>query len=288
MDSDYLKTCFASVCFYKGEIVPHNIACFQAAMPGLIGNLERMENDLPGIYLEAELSGNAQIAKGESPTLRITGHDSDTQSRRFKLRSTMNFDTNICSIDSMGTNKNLRGNSIGTALLGTFMLFAAQAGFSKYTVDAADTTGGYFWAKMGFLPIEADREDLEAKIRERYQYLKPLLDPFTQQKIEKILDQREVEKLWDLADEKSGKDIMSRISHYDLSLSDDFDYDITYALRGVLDEVRNISIGKLLLCGLNYSCEMNLRDTKQLNRLGEMLDIKAHNFQPAAELRPYR
>lgn len=113
-----------------------------------------------------------------------------------------------CSLDFDFSRKRLsinlinvqdQGKNLGTALTENILELSDQIGLYSVSLETEDI-GGYYWAKVGFLPTNSAWEELKEQIQNDLSTLHDTLSEKSRFQLTNILSENDPQAIWELAD----------------------------------------------------------------------------------------
>lgn len=168
-----------------------------------------------------------------------------------------------------------RQNGLGRRIMRNQIEFAHAAGMKRINITAALSTGGYAWARFGFLPDMPDLliNGVAAGINQGFTAISRFLTDSEKRDIIPFTRMMRPKDIWHVADNRT--DIASR-------LRDAFESGIThgkgdrlmvadlkYRFREIVAQGKPVTVGQALLCGRVWNGHLDLGNAEQMKRAGD-------------------
>ena len=179
-----------------------------------------------------------------------------------------------------------RGNGLGRKITRNEIEFFQACGVKKFRVYAGSTTGGYMWARFGYLPddlkdseFESDKESIQA----RYALLRPLLTREERKDLDQAVKLQTKKDMWRIADARidigarlkdqfnkaAGLDEWQKVMEdgYEDEAKTEYGGDTAHALEQWVDNGKPVLVGRLLLSGTHWDGTISLSNREQMERV---------------------
>lgn len=189
-------------------------------------------------------------------------HDELNDNRSFSLQQKV--------VDSGLMHTNTNGNGLGRKLMRNEIEFFSVCGVRHFNIQAGSTAGGYAWARFGFLPKETPESFIE-KARYRYERIQPLLTQEERQTVEDVLEFKNPQDMWRLADMKTDlaprlRDIFRAAAAGNKVAARQKDRMFSI-IKQYKREGTEMSLGRVLLAGNKWEGTLDLANKEQMERI---------------------
>jgi len=183
------------------------------------------------------------------------------------------------------------GNKLGRILFRNEIEFFHAVGIKRVNIHAGWLSGGYTWARFGFLPDFDDNEDFDAltrkEIKRRFKALKPIIPEREYRRLAKAVQLKDPMDMWRIADRRTnmgarlrtvfseaandaGKKIrgdLKRAFNHSSDI-DEYTSEQLELLLKMANEKRPVPLGRVLLAGTDWEGYLDLEDPRQMARAG--------------------
>lgn len=189
-------------------------------------------------------------------------HDEVNDNRSFSMEQKV--------VDNGMMHTNTNGAGLGRKLMRNEIEFFAACGIQHFNIQAGSSAGGYAWARFGFLP-KGTPENFIDKARNRYERIQPLLTTEEQQTVEDILEFKNPQDMWRLADMKTDlaprlRDIFRKAAAGNATAANQKDRMFS-VIKQYKREGTEMPIGRVLMAGNKWEGTLDFANKEQMDRI---------------------
>jgi hypothetical protein len=233
------------------------------------------------------------LPKNTSVYLKILGNGTGTIAlkARGQFANERSFDLGAKEWDQGTTRVNNQSHGYGRTILRNEMEFFHACGVRKFEIHAGWESGGYTWARLGFLPrirLDGFKDYTRDEIKKRFEAVKSLLPKAECDKLKNAVGVRRAKDLWYLADRRT--DIGPRLKEVFTTARDKPENAQTakklddafssgeladYAtkqfgqIKDLAAKGKPVPLGRFLLGATDWVGTINTADREQMQRVGK-------------------